>query len=120
MAGEATPDFSQILGSLMANPEAISGIMNVLKTNGIRVEKPEAAEFREKPTEETTKEESIEESEEEAVPASSKARHIPGKKEREHLLRALLPYLSDKKQARLEQLIRMADMMEIFGKIGGK
>ena len=120
MAGETTPDFSQILGSLMANPEAISGIMNVLKTSGIRVEKPEAAEFREKPTEQTVKEDPKEEIEEEAIPASSRPKHAPGKKEREHLLRALLPYLSVKKQARLEQLIRMADMMEIFGKMGGK
>lgn len=120
MAGDTTPDISQVIGSLMANPEAISGIMNILKSNGIRMEKPEAAEFREKPTKDAPKEEPIERVEEEAIPASSKPRGIPGKKERELLLRALLPYLSEKKQARLEQLMRMADMMEIFGRMGGK
>lgn len=121
MAGDTTPDFSQIIGSLMANPEAISGIMNVLKSNGIRMEKPEAAEFREKEPEPEQNEEPITvEDKEDDIPTMSRVRGAPGKKERELLLRALLPYLSEKKQARLEQLIRMADMMEIFGRMGGK
>lgn len=119
MAGDTTPDFSQIIGSLMANPEAISGIMNVLKSNGIHMEKPQNAEFREKEPEPKEEAATVEDNEE-TVQTASKPKGSPGKKERELLLRALLPYLSEKKQARLEQLIRMADMMEIFGRMGGK
>lgn len=120
MAEGATPDIGNVIGALMANPDAVAGIMNVLKTSGIHLDKPANAEFTEKTEEPAV--ETVAEAHEDVPPPPlpPPPRHRPDKKDREVLLHALLPYLSDKKQARLLQLIRMADMMELFGKMGGK
>ena len=118
MADGVTPDIGSVIGALISNPDAITGIMNVLKTSGIHLDPPATAEFTEKGEKPAV--ETVAADENAPPPLPPPPRHRPDKKDREVLLHALLPYLSDKKQARLEQLIRMADMMELFGKMGGK
>lgn len=122
MAGGATPDISNVIGALMANPDAVAGIMNVLKASGIQLDKPPSADFTEKadaPVAEAVSRVDTDPPPQLPPPTSSTSQK-PDKKNREALLHALLPYLSEKKQERLLQLIRMADMMELFGRMGGK
>ncbi len=169
MADNASPDLGGIISLLMQNPEAISGIMSVLKNSGIRLDKPEKTEFTEKGAESA---EAFSPAcdpppnrpgcgddfrRENCPPPPGKddgrrspcgdpgcpprggdcrppkdepccppppppppPKKKPGAKERDQLLCALKPYLSPERCETLDEILRLAELFELFRKKGGK
>lgn len=134
MADNASPDLGGIISLLMQNPEAISGIMSVLKNSGIRLDKPEKTEFTEKGAESAEtfspacdpppnrpgcgddfRRENCP-----PPPPPPPPKKKPGAKERDQLLCALKPYLSPERCETLDEILRLAELFELFRKKGGK
>ena len=139
MANGQTPDISSLIGTLLSNPEALSGIMSVLKNSGITPNKPEETDFipKEEPRESTADAKEVsafpiyDEKEDRSDPIddtpqdekrAEKRRYNtkkPSREDRERLLSALRPYLSKSRYDTLDEIIRFASILELFRKKGG-
>ncbi len=139
MANGQAPDMSALIGTLLANPDALSSIMGILKNSGITLNKPEATDFVQKDevTEAKTAEadavrihdeqrdehpdiDEIPSRNEKASEKKDNPRKKPGREERERLLSALRPYLSKSRYDTLDEIIKFASILELFRKKGGK
>ena len=133
MANGQTPDMSALLGTLLSNPEALSGIMSVLKNSGISPNKPEKADFIVKdakmneseaasiqPVYEEEKKDFEKDDVANNEEKSEYKRKRPGKEDRERLLIALRPYLSKSRYDALDEIIKIAGILELFHKKGGR
>ena len=140
MANGQTPDMSALIGTLLSNPEALSGIMSLLKNSGISLNKPEAADFipKEDPPKTDTdvkevavrpshneKDDRFEDRDEDRHEEKRQKnfgynRKKPGREDRERLLIALRPYLSKSRYDTLDEIIKFASILELFRKKGGE
>ena len=115
MAGDA-PDLSGLLGTLLQNPGALSGIAELL--GNLRPPGGGEATPSEKPPEETAASASPETAAASALPAlAARGRHG----ERRALLAALGPYLSPRRRQTLDGALRLLEIVELFrdGREGG-
>ena len=135
MSNGQAPDMSALIGTLLSNPEALSGIMGILKNSGITLNKPEAADFVQKAEPKKDPEtEAIatathlysEENEnyrykdrEREKQSRESGRKKPCREDRERLLAALRPYLSSTRYDTLDEIIKFASILELFRKKGG-
>ncbi len=109
MAGDA-PDLSGLLGSLLSNPAALSGIAELL--GGLRPSPGSEAAVGEKKAEEREASAPAEE----AVAAAALPALLPQGRhgERRVLLSALGPYLSPRRRRTLDGAIRLLEIVELF------
>ena len=107
MAGEA-PDLSGILGALLSNPSALSGISELL--GGIRQGASNT------PAQAASEEAPKAAAEAEAIPTMALPAPPPSgrTRERHRLLAALGPYLSPRRRRTLEGAIRLLEIVELF------
>ena len=110
MAGDA-PDLSGILGSLLENPAALSGLVGLLGGLG----KPHDSGKTEAPPPEVT---GTEEASDEAISTSTAPLPPPrsgGHGGRGALLDALCPYLSPPRKRALEGARRLLEVLDLLG-----
>lgn len=135
----AMPDLSSLLGSLLSNPGALSGAINLLGGLLNGESKPEETEdtagaesatdvavtASASPTEDVPETASGEAVEDGSVTAGAFPKLPPPKPgrgcgRRKHLLLALRPYLSPERCRMLDLLVRGSDLLDLFRSTGRK
>lgn len=105
-----TPELSGLLSGLLENPAAMAAITGLL--GGMRG--AAESEQKEAPCEEAEKKDGAVQAA--AAPLPGTGRGAGRHSEREHLLRALAPYLSPPRRRALEGASKLIEVLELFRK----